>query len=128
MNIFLTFAPAHGIISEFVADFWRWGAKGVGVLWGRGGGAKKIHHFVQRKKVAPESNCVTELANADRVILQNMKVTLESNSLWLHSASYEDVLKETYCVFAEVGGFAMRLQICARQEFERAIESKILKS
>ena len=70
--------------------------------------------------MAPESNCVTESANADRVILQNMKVTLESNSLWLHSASYEDVLEETYCAFAEVGDFAMRLQICARQEFERA--------
>ena len=79
-------------------------------------------------KGAPKSNCVTESANADRVILQNMKVTLESNSLWLHSASYEDVLEETYCAFAEVGGFAMRLQICARQEFERAIESKILTS
>ena len=78
--------------------------------------------------MAPESNCVTESANADRIILQNTKVAFESNSLWLHSAIYEDVLEETYCAFAEVGGFAMRLQICARQEFERAIESKILKS
>ena len=78
--------------------------------------------------MAPESNCVTESANADRVILQNMKVAFESNSLWLHSAIYEAVLEETHCAFAEVGGFAMRLQICARQEFERAIESKILKS
>ena len=79
-------------------------------------------------KGAPKSNCVTESANADRVILQNMKVTLESNSLWLHSASYEVVLEETYCAFAEVGGFAMSLQICARQEFERAVKSKILES
>ena len=78
--------------------------------------------------MAPESNCVTESANADRIILQNTKVAFESNSLWLHSASYEDVLEETYCAFAEVGDFAMRLQICARQEFERAVKSKILKS